>query len=252
MNLDLVFLTLALLLPLLWFVRQVHAGLQELFYLLTEHKVLAVYLFQVLLLPGVVLHEMSHYVAALVLRVRVRKLSFQPQVRGDRIQMGAIVMDEPDFLRGLLIGFAPLFLGSLVVVLIGQHVFDVDQVVAAATANDLKSVVNAVRDVFRVNDAWIWLYVVFAVSNAMLPSESDRASLWPMLIFFGVVAAVAFLAGWGPALISGLSDPVEAALGILLIAFAITLFVDVLFFALIIALQLLITLLTGRRLERQA
>jgi hypothetical protein len=77
MNVELVFLTLALLLPLLWFVRQVHAGLQELFFLLTEHKVLAVYLFQVLLLPGVLLHELSHYVAAMILGVRVRKLSFQ-------------------------------------------------------------------------------------------------------------------------------------------------------------------------------
>ena len=252
MNLELVFLTLALLLPLLWFVRQVHAGLQELFFLLTEHKVLAVYLFQVLLLPGVLLHELSHYAAAMVLGVRVRKLSFQPQVRGDRIQMGAIVMDEPDFVRGLLIGFAPLLLGSLVVVLIGQRVFDVGHVVAAATASDLRGLVSAVRDVFRVNDAWIWLYVVFAVSNAMLPSESDRASLWPMLAFVGVIAAVSVLAGWGPALISSLSDPVETALGGLLIAFGITLFVDIVFFAVILALQLLVTLLTGRRLERQA
>jgi hypothetical protein len=103
-----------------------------------------------------------------------------------------------------------------------------------------------------VHDAWIWLYLLFAISNAMLPSESDRASLWPMLTFFGVVAAVAFLAGWGPALISSLSDPVETALGILLIAFGITLFVDVVFFAVILVLQLLVTVLTGRRLEGQA
>ena len=91
---------MALLVPLVWVVRQVHEGLQELFFLLTEHPTVAAYLFQILLLPGVLLHELSHLVVAKLLGVRVRRVSLQPKVRGKKIQMGAVTMDRPDFLRG--------------------------------------------------------------------------------------------------------------------------------------------------------
>ena len=252
MDWSLVFWTLVLLVPLLWFVRQVHAGLQELFFLLTDHKAAAIYLFQILLLPGVFLHELSHYLAAKLLGVRVRQVSLQPQVRGEKIQMGAIVMDKPDFIRGLLIGIAPLLLGSVIVVLIGQHVFDVGAVIEAARASDSRRLIEAIRATFTVTDAWIWLYLIFAVSNAMLPSESDRETLWPMAAFIGLIVAIAAVAGWGPELISRLAEPVETALSLLLVAFGITLFVDVIFVGVIWLLRGLFSLLTGRRLEKKA
>jgi hypothetical protein len=252
MDWNLVFWTLVLLLPLLWFVRQVHEGLQALFFLLTGHNTAAIYLFQILLLPGVILHEFSHYLVARLSGVRVRKVSLQPQVRGAKIQMGAIVMDKPDFARGLLIGIAPLILGSTLIILIGQHVFDVGAVIDAATASDSRAMIAAVRSAFGVPDAWIWFYLIFAVSNAMLPSESDREALWPMVVFIGVILVLVAIAGWGPELMSRLAEPVETALSLLLVALSITLFVDVLFVAVIWLLRGLVSLLTGRALEKKA
>lgn len=252
MDWGLVFWTVVLFAPLLWLVRRVHDGLQELFFLLTDHRTAAVYMFQVLLLPGVVLHELSHYVVARFLGVRIRRFSLRPEVRGEKIQMGAVVVDKPDFIRGLMIGLAPLLLGSISVVLIGQHVFDVDAVIAAAASNDTQGLFNAIRAAFGVNDAWIWLYLVFSISNAMLPSESDRESLWPMVVFTGCIVGAFAVAGRGPELISSLAQPVETALGVLITAFGITLFVDVVFAALISALRASISLLTGRRLEKRA
>lgn len=252
MNWELIFWTVALLVPLLWAVRQVHQGLQELFFLLTAHPTVAAYLFQILLLPGVFLHELSHLLVAKLLGVRVRKVSLQPKVQGKKIQMGAVTMDRPDFLRGLLIGLAPLVVGSAAVVLIGQHAFDVGAVIDAAGENDGASMLKAIRAAFGVNDAWIWLYLVFAISNAMLPSASDRESLWPMLVFIAVIVGVAGVAGWGPELISSLADPVETALSLLLVAFGITLFVDIIFLSAISLLRGSITLFTGRRLEKKA
>lgn len=251
MDLELVVLTLALLMPLLWLVRQVHEGLQELFFLLTDHKTLAVYLFQILLLPGVVLHEFSHLLVAKLLRVRIRRISLQPQVQGQKIQMGAIVLDKPDSVRGLLIGLAPLVLGSVAIVLIGHHIFDVDQVIEAASGNDDRSFIDAVRAAFAVNDAWIWLYLIFSISNAMLPSESDRESIWPMVSFAAIIVVLVVLAGWGPELAASLGQPLEAALSLLLLAFGITLSVDLIFVGLISLLKASISAVTGRRLENR-
>jgi hypothetical protein len=252
MNWTLIFWTMLLLIPLLWLMRRVHEGLQELFYLLTAHKTAAIYLFQILLLPGVLLHEFSHYLIARLLGVRVRKVSLQPVVQGDKIQMGAVVIERADFIRGLLIGMAPLVLGSIAVVLIGQQVFDVSQVIHAAQASDSPGVIDAIRAAFGVNDAWIWLYLIFAISNAMLPSKSDRESLWPMVAFITLLAVVAAIAGWGLDLVSSLAKPVETALSLLLVAFGITVFVDAIFLGVITLLRGLISLLTGRKLEQES
>jgi hypothetical protein len=249
MDWELIFWTLALLVPLLWLVRQVHQGLQELFFLLTDHKAVAVYLFQILLFPGVVLHELSHYLVAKLLGVRVRRLSLQPVIRRNRIQMGAVVMDRPDFFRGLLIGLAPLVLGSATIVLVGHHIFDVGSVIETAKSSDLRGMIETTRAAFSVNDAWIWFYLIFAISNAMLPSESDRESLLPMMAFIVLILAIVALAGWGPALLSSVAEPMETSLGLLQIAFGVTLFVDAVFLFVIVLLRGSVSLLTGRRLE---
>lgn len=251
MNWELAFWTVLLLGPLLWFTRQVHQGLHELAWLLTGHELIAVYLYQILLLPGVALHEFSHYLVASLLGVRVRQVSLRPDVQGAKIQMGAVVMDKPDFMRGLLIGLAPLVLGSTLVVLIGQHVFDVGAVIKAARQNDSRGMIEAIQAAFGVNDAWIWFYLIFAVSNAMLPSESDRESLWPVVTFIVFIVGVIALAGRGPDLISSLAEPIETALSLLLVAFSITLFVDAIFVGMITLLRGLVSLVTGRRLEKK-
>jgi hypothetical protein len=251
MDWGLVFWTTALLIPLVLLVRKAHSGLQELFLLLTDHDAAAIYLFQILLFPGVVLHESSHYVAAKILGVRVRKISLRPELRGQRVQMGAVVMDRPDFIRALFIGLAPLITGCVAVVLIGHRVFDVGRVIEAATAGDSASLVEAVRVAYGVNDAWIWLYLIFAISNAMLPSESDRESLMPVVAFIALGLAVIVAAGWSSMLLANLAQPIEATLSLLLIAFGITVFVDTGFVGLIALLKLVLGAVTQRRLENE-
>ena len=252
MDSRILFGTVLLLGPLLWFVRRVHEGLQELAFLLTGHRLVTVYLYQILLLPGVALHEFSHYLAASLLGVRVHNVSLRPYVQGDKIQMGAVVTEKPDFVRGLFVGLAPLVLGSIVVVLIGQHVFDVGAVIQAARDGDSGGMIEAVWGAFGVHDAWIWLYLIFAISNAMLPSASDRESLWPMLVFVALIVGIIVLAGRGPDLVSRLAEPVEKALSLLLVAFGITLFVDAIFVGALTLLTGAVGLLTGRKLEKES
>jgi hypothetical protein len=251
MDWGLLFWTLLMLGPLLWLVRQVHRGLHGLVLLLTGNEIVALYLYQVLMLPGVALHEFSHYLAASLLGVRVHSLSLRPDVRGQKIQMGAVVMDKPDFIRGLIIGLAPLVMGSAVVILIGYHVFDVGATIEAARSGDSSGILETIRLAFGVNDAWIWLYLIFAISNAMLPSESDRESLWPMVLFAVLIVVLAVLAGWGPDLMQRLSVPMETFLSLLLIAFGITLFVDAIFVGAMALVRESFSIVTGRRLEKE-
>lgn len=237
---------------LVWLVRLVQIGLQELFLLLTGDASIAIYLFQILMLPGVALHELSHYLTAKLLGVRVRSVSLKPKVSKGKVQMGAVSMNRPDFVRGVLIGIAPLLSGTAAILLIGYHVFDVNAVIEAARTGGLAGLATAVRSVFEVNDAWIWLYLLFAFGNAMLPSESDRESVWPMLALLGSILAVAALAGFGPAVFSELSKALEASLSVIAVAFSIIVFVDAIFATIIWLLRGVVGFVSGRRLDRAA
>jgi hypothetical protein len=137
-------------------------------------------------------------------------------------------------------------------VLIGNHVFDVNTIIEAANGSGVAGVAEAVQSVFEVNDAWIWLYLLFAFGNAMLPSESDREALLPMVVFLAAIVFVAVLAGLGPELFSGLAKALEIALGVVLVAFSITVFVDAVFAAIIWLLRGIVTFVSGRRLDRAA
>jgi len=88
---------IATLVPLLVLVRWVHQHLLELTFLLTAHKESTIYIYAVLLLPGVALHELSHYIAAIFLGVRVYQVSLRPTVRRDRsVRLGFVRMRQPD------------------------------------------------------------------------------------------------------------------------------------------------------------
>jgi hypothetical protein len=252
MDSNLIFWTILLLGPLVWLVRQVNMALQKLAFILTGHETLTLYLYHILLLPGTALHELSHFLAASLLGVRVHSISLRPKLQGDKLQMGAVSIDQTDFIRWLLIGMAPLLGGSIAVVLIGQHIFDVGAVVEAARASDSRGIIEAIQAAFEVNDAWIWFYLIFAISNAMLPSESDRASLGPAVAFFALIVGFIVVTGQGPELIASLAEPVETALSLLLLTFGITLFVDVIFIIVIWLLTGVVGMLTGRRVEKQA
>jgi hypothetical protein len=73
------------------------------------------------------------------------------------------------------------------------------------------------------------LYLIFAVSNAMLPSQSDMAAVRPVLIFLGIVAAVVLVVRGVPTIPPGLLQAVNAIASYLAVAFALTLAVDFLF-----------------------
>jgi len=255
-HLELPFLGVALTFSALWLaVRWIHRHLQGLALLLTGDPDIALYLYALLLFPGVLLHELSHLLMARLLGVRTRGFSLRPATTPQgAVQLGFVVVQRTDVVRSSLIGLAPLLSGIGVVLLIGQHVFAVERIAAALVTGDLGRALEGAVAAFQVPDAWLWLYLVFAVSNAMLPSASDRSD-WGALALLLVGGGALFfliqdtsgegasrlLRGWGPSL--------EAGLALLTMAFGTTLAVDLLFALIIGLLEQLIGGLRGRRVE---
>jgi hypothetical protein len=72
-----------------------------------------------LLLPGVLLHELSHALGAFILVGEVTEISVLPQVtEGGGIRWGLVKHRDVDPLRNILVGLMPIAVGSLALSLI--------------------------------------------------------------------------------------------------------------------------------------
>lgn len=73
-----------------------------------------IFLISLFYLPGTIIHEMSHYIIALILSMNPREMSFFPIIEGKKVKLGHVLYEKNpgDFLRPLIIGIAP-FIGGL-------------------------------------------------------------------------------------------------------------------------------------------
>lgn len=239
------------LLPLLLMKRWINQHVQGLGFLLFGNDTWSLALYFLLFLPGIVLHELSHWLAATLLGVKTGKISLGPSRRySGQVRLGSIKVAKTDFFRESLIGLAPLVAGSAIILLIANLAFGVKAAnpLLPASASLDQAIENLVAYA-RVPDAWLWLYLIFAVSNAMLPSESDRRPWLPLLICLGLVALL-FYFMWG---IPTIPDVVVAwasrGLEYVAFAFGLTVIVDAIFIVVIYLLEAVISGLKGQRVE---
>jgi len=223
----------AALIPLLLLERWVHRHLQGVALLLAGDPEVAVWLYALPLLPGVLLHELSHALAARLLGVQIGRLSVLPSREGERIRLGFVPVEEAGAMKMALIGLAPLLAGCLVLLLIGHFGLRLGPVGAALATGDWAGTLAGLRETLHAPDVWIWAYLAFAVSNTMLPSRSDLRA-WPAILLFVAGAALPVaLTGLGTALMA----PTANVLRWLAVLCALALLVDLPFALFILAAE---------------
>lgn len=232
---------------LMWLVqRQLHKHIQGLVLLATGKENLVAIGQFLLFLPGIVLHECSHWLAAKLLGVRVGAMSIGPQRgRGRQVRFGSVQIGRTDAVRESLVGLAPLISGTGLVLLLARWGFGL------LPTTEFRPEVwpQQLMACLRAEDAGLWVYLIFAVANAMLPSPSDRRAWRAFGLYLALVAALAFG-------LMGIPKGNEAwlqwglhFLSYLAYAFSLTTVVDLAALTLVLALEWLIGLLTGRRIE---
>jgi hypothetical protein len=245
-----VFALAATLLALLWAYRWITRGLQELSVRWAGDVDVALILYFVVVLPGVIVHEVSHLLMALLLRVKVRRFSLGPRRQGKtgRVSLGSIQVGNVDPVRGSLIGVAPLLGGAAVILLIGNRVLGVNELAQALSGRGIEGILAGLSQAVHVADFWLWLYLIFAVSNAMLPSYSDMQAMRPVLLFLAIVVAVVLVVTGVPAVAPDVVSWVSHAASYLAYGFGLTLAADLVFMLVIGLLLLLTRRVQGRRM----
>ena len=228
--------------PLIFIQRRLHWEIQAAFLLLTGRADLANVLFALLFLPGILLHEVSHYLMAKILRVPTKKLSVIPETLADgRLRLGYVETVKTDLLRETLIGAAPLISGILFIAYVGMVQFGFTEIWRSFLASAQIPAQIDLSPVFSQPDFWLWLYLVTVVSSTMMPSPSDRQSWLPVLAVGLSLIALGILLGAGPWMLMNIAPQINVAFSVVAFTFAISLAVHILLWPLWFGLRALLT-----------
>ncbi len=230
------FMALAASIVAIWWVgRTLFEHLFTLVFLATNSKNTSAIAVFVFLYPGVFLHEFSHWLAAYLLGLRPSKFTLKPKITKNNLKMGSVTIRSGGPIADSIVGVAPFITGSIVLVLIGYFTFPLGR------SNNLLQWLKAVPS---TPDYLLWLYLMVVVSNAMMPSESDRKPWTTVLIYIGVVAVLAYAANVMPS-VRALRE-LGVWVGFLSKAFILTFLVDLGFTLLLLVLeQVVLAVRTG-------
>lgn len=136
-----------------------HQTTNEFFYFLrafTRNQKTVFVLVSVLFFPGTVLHEMAHYFFALITNLKVREVKLFPEFNEGYIKLGRVLYEKKDFVRGLIVGIAPIIIALFFFWWLGAfRIFPNDNLY-----------LNLILG-----------YLVFAVSSTMFSSKQDLVDL---------------------------------------------------------------------------
>lgn len=205
---------LLMLAPLVALQRLLHREIQTVVYLASGANArLTMAVFSLLFLPGVLLHEFSHFLAAKLLAVPTRRFSVLPRMMPEGyLRMGYVEVAQSDIVRDSLIGAAPLLLGNLVVAYIAIQRLHLGLLWEVLRNGQWELFWLGVSLLPKVKDFPLWFYLTFAISSTMLPSQSDRHAWLPLGLSLVILLALALFSGAGPWMLTHLAPPLNAFL----------------------------------------
>lgn len=158
--------------------RLIFQGVFRISYTIFKKDSLAAIPVFILFLPGVVIHELAHLIAAGILLVPSYDIEIFPKIEHGSLRMGSVQIRKCDPLRRFLIGIAPLVVGVAII-----------SAVSLYFANSITTT-SLVSDPVNILKAIIVIWVVFFITNTMFSSKKDvegALGLFLFILFFGVV-----------------------------------------------------------------
>lgn len=129
-------------------------------------------MYTIMMLPGTIIHELSHWIMAEILRVPTGEITILPDYEAldkQEKRLGSVATAKTDPLRGFLIGMAPLITGTALLVIL-SILLEQSWITKAPTLQIA-----------------ILVYGVVVLGNSMLTSKSDRR-YWPFMAFITILA----------------------------------------------------------------
>jgi hypothetical protein len=147
---------------------------------------ISIFILSLFFLPGVFVHEISHFLVAELLRVKTHGIEFVPELSGTDLKMGSVKVEQSDIIRSLLIGIAPLVVGSSLLV------------TALFILGKTYSYSQAFTSVGTFLISLLVVIVIFMVTNTMFSSGKDVEGLIEVLIIAAILFGALYFIGLSP------------------------------------------------------
>jgi len=205
--------------------RAFHLTFQSILLIITRDKAVTVSIFALIFLPGVIVHELSHFLMAKILRVRTGKISLLPKIIDEKkLQLGYVEIYPADWLRDSLIGLAPFLSGSALIYFLSTHFLQFTLFSPIELTGLWYNIVPFAKSLAGTNDALLWIYLLFTISTTMMPSDSDRSAWTPMIVLIALTIAAAFGLGFGDQLARTFETPLTLSIQFITFNLLISLF----------------------------
>lgn len=219
-----------ILLPFIGAERWLHQHMFGVGYLLTGDKGTATGFYYIVFFPAIVLHEVIQYFVAGIFNVPIKKLEIRPQSQDNgtlRYDFVTIDRAKTDRVRSSIVGGAPFIIAATLFYFISTEILDLHSIIDAFSSGTIRNVGGAIQDQFNTPDFWLWLYVLFALSNGMIPTKEDRDG-WGLIIgaIVGITGLFLFL-GLDEVLIETYQGPVRDGLELVTVSLTIILCIDI-------------------------
>lgn len=226
--------------------RRLHLELQAVFFLITRRVDVSLILVSILFLPGVVLHEVSHYLTAAMLGVPTGKFSLIPRpIRNGRLQLGFVETAKTDIVRDALIGVAPLIAGSIFIAFVSISKLDLLSLGEVFEGGESTNIFRTMSGLYTRPDFWLWFYLAFVVSSTMMPSSSDRRAWLPVVLTAVILLGLGLIAGAGPWMWQHFAPPLNRSFQALAMIIGISLAIHLVLITPLILIRMLFLRLSG-------
>lgn len=171
-----IFLFLSELIILFLLSRRLTSELSYLFYSIFRSRRAAVWMMAIIFLPGTIIHEFAHAIAAHILRVYVGKMELMPQLDGDSLKLGSVEVGKTDVIRNFFIGVAPFVIGTALLLVVLFYAFQ--------------------NNVIGLNILTLFILLfTFIIANTMYSSKKDMEGAIEFIIIVTIPALFFYLLG---------------------------------------------------------
>lgn len=231
-----------LLSALYWASRKLAQYFMGVFYFLSHSENAATAIYVLLILPGTLIHETSHWLMAQLVGVRTGNVSIMPSFQRKGLRLGSVQIKGGNLVQLTLVGMAPFLVGLGLTVWLSYSLFDIPLLEVLWHNFSLSSVWLVIQDVLSRRDSLLGLYLLFTVSDSMFLSPSDRAPLAQFLVYVGIIAVVLVAISGPPSLSPAWTESITGGMQVLVtglgIACCVHLTLAVIFWLLFALLQL--------------